>query len=302
MDFSTDFMQGMRDGVLYFRELDDLGFLSNLSEIKYSKDAKLFNNFYSEISTLKMPNLDNIRFQKCTKEETLDLAREIASTLYNGKYDEKLKNMFSQFKVDPTLSRFDGAVRFSYNTVSNKKTFVEGIIHSLRNIYSSSILVHEGTHAIYEEEMPSGTNFTFCEFLPIFSDFYSIIQLDKKYGDEVLKKYLKIRLWSIQNNYKEFLVGPKVLGNVASADPKQLNGTQLAIKYSYHMAYTYLICTIYAIQLYLCYLDSPTSVLEDYRKVVAHEISIEELLKKYNINLRNRENMNETMKLIKSIA
>lgn len=306
MDTNTglvaDFIKGAQDGTSYFKEIEGLGLISELSEIKYSKDARIFNNFFSDISTLKRPNLDNIYFKKSTKAETLSLAKEIASSLYEGKYDEKLDNIFSQFKTDPTLTRFDGAVSFDLDFTAGKKRFLKGIIRSLMNIYSSSILVHEGTHVIFEEDIPRGFNFTLSEILPIFSDFYSILQLDKKYGDEALKKYLTMRLWNIQGNYQEFLSLPKVFGKVNTADNKQLNALQLGFKYSYHQAYTYLISTIYAIQLYLCYLDNPTEVLQDYRKTVAHEISIKELLDKYNVNLRNRDNMNETKRLIKSVT
>lgn len=292
----------IEDAILFFKEIEDCHFTLEQPSLKFSKDVRSLEKFGNFIMSLNFPTLDSIQFEQCSKQDTFDLTREIIHELYGGQFDDYANKLFSIMKVDSTLRQFDSGIAGDYDLNKKTKDYNEGIIYSLKERYSSVLLVHEFTHAFHGCKFHTpGYNYNYNEFFPIFSDFYASKYIKDNLKEDVLEKYAIIRFQSLKESFCEYFGINNCLSELNRKN-NLLTPMELAFKYSYYNAYGYIISTIYGFQLFRYYLDSPKEVLKDYRQVVSHEKTIVELLSAYGIQLRNREKMESLQKVLKQIS
>ena len=125
--------------------------------------------------------------------------------------------------------------------------------------------------------------------------------MDKKLENEHLIKIKLLHFNNVKSACIEYMRTQLFIKNLSKPN-STMSPIEQAFKYSYYNAYQYIIGTIFAHRLFEIYVQDEISVLQDFRKVATHEITIPELLSKYNISLRNFETINNFQKTLTQIT
>lgn len=282
-----DLLHFLENSKLFFQEIKDCQYTLEQTSIKFSKGERNLQKIMTTVSNIDFQDNDDIQFQNRTPSEIIKYTKEINNYIYQNRYEEFIDELLSFIKKDHTISRFDAAIASEYDIVDKTKTFIKGYIYSLTQTYCPILLNHEATHMIYEHKIPSNFNYNYNEFCSIFVDLVAANYMDSIIGDQHLSKYKTIRFNHFKQNCFEYDNLQKRSIDLQQA-PDKLNQQELILQYSYYGTYQYIISTIYAFSLFQLYLNDK-QVLEQFRKVVSHQMTIPEILEYYNISLRNHE-------------
>lgn len=285
----------------FFKEIEECQFSLEQNELEFSKGVKNLDKINRIMVDSTLPSENTIQFYQCTKQETFNYAKTILHDLYNGIYDSYIENLLPIFKVNNSMRTFDAGIAGDYDIKTMKKDYNEGIIYSLKSCYSPIALSHEITHAIIGKEITSDYNYNYNELCPMFADYYAALQMDHQLGNDHLKKTKIIRLNCMKNMCIEFMNVQNFVEELKNPNDK-MTPMKLAFKYSYYNSYQYIIGTIFSHRLFEIFQEAKTEVLHDFQKTTAHEITISELLEKYNISLRDFETVNSFQKTLKQIT
>ena len=103
------------DAQLFFKEIEACNFSLRQEDLEFSKGVKNLDKINSTMEQIIIPSNNNIKFTKCTKEETLNNTKEILHNLYNGIYDSYIESLLPIFKLDNSLSLYDAAIAGDYD-------------------------------------------------------------------------------------------------------------------------------------------------------------------------------------------
>lgn len=286
------------DAILFFKEMEDCQYTLDQPSLEFSKGKRNLEKLNAQIRSCTFPNIDDIIFNTCTKQESIDYLKQILHDLYSGQYDHCIDSIIDLFRVNRKLEKYEGGICHNYNVQQKTKRIEEGETYSWHDTYVPILLSHELTHAFFNASLPDpGFNYNYNELCPIFADHYAAYLMDNFIGENHLQKYMSIRLYATQQYFQEYDNMRNYYAELSKPN-SHLSSMELAFKFSYYNSYQYIISTIYSCYLFELYLNAPSEILKDFHKTVTHEISVEHLLTKYNISLRNPETVQTFQKVL----
>lgn len=289
------------DTQLFFKEIKACQFSLRQEDLEFSKGIKNLDKVNRIMSNATLPSDNTIQFCECSKQENFDYTKEIVHDLYNGKYDTYIESLLPIFKVDSSLQLYDVAIAGDYDIETMTKTYEEGIIYDFRSSYCPIALSHELTHAIVGNTITPGFNYNYNELCSKFADLFAAQQMDKKINNGHFQKIKILQLNALKTACIEFINTQMFIKDFQKPN-SEINPITLAFKYSYYNSYQYIIGTVFSHHLFDIYQEIENEVLQEFQKAVAHEITISELLAKYNISLRNFETVNSFQKSLTQIT
>jgi len=289
------------DARLSFKEIEACQFSLKQEDLEFSKGVKNLDKITRIMANSTLPNDNTIQFCECSKQETFDYTKEILHDLYNGKHDTYIETLLPIFKVDNSLPLFEAAIAGDYDIETMRKTYEAGIIYDFKSSYSPIVLSHELTHAIVGNIITPGFNYNHNELCPKFADLFAALQMEKILGNEHLKKVKIFHLNALKESCIEYMNRQNSIKDLKGPN-SELSPLELAFKYSYYTSYQYIIGTIFSHRLFDIYQEAGSEVLQEFQKAAAHEITISELLAKYNISLRDFETVNSFQKSLTQIT
>ncbi len=266
-------------------------------EFKFSRGAKVYNNILKRLKEIKLPDPKTFQYTTLTIEELKSYIQEILDKIFSSRYT----NTISEYNDLITLEEIPNAFE------ATLESDVQGDTHIIKKFYLSNKLAsieivaaaHEYIHALLSKHITTNfnrviSNIHYRELLSILIEYITIYELSELLKQDKLEtKHNIIRIQNCQDhartleeNHQLLIYTNKVLQN-----PELVSGIKQCITYAEHNAFGYIVSNIYALKLFTYYQDDPQSLISFFTAIIDGEQSISNLLKYYNLDLRNKETL-----------
>lgn len=261
-----------------------------MQELQNSKSIDMFlilfamaENYYDEKTTIKK----------------IDISREKAvAEMYkffdyiSNKSPEVRKALIKYYNTSYFNDKIEGFVFSKNGKVSKVAAPV------FNNLYSTSIGIHEYTHALNFDSISKLNNrYEYEEILPFLNQFLFLEFVDKKYDSkEVIdsSKYFMLQK-QLFLNIKNFM---KIVKEMDINDNAK---TKHALYNKLMEHYKYIIGSLYSLLLYEYYKMDERLFMREYKKLYKSDKKIDDLLNYYSISLENKENILLVKNLVKEV-
>ncbi|MCI8544991.1 MAG: hypothetical protein HFH09_02035 [Bacilli bacterium] len=191
------------------------------------------------------------------------------------------------------MDLFDGATLFHYD--GEERTIIASKIILFRTdlSYNALSLVHENTHILFNNPAPAkGFHIHYNELLPILMELIATMRFEETLRDpNLLKHYIDIRIKTLRDHITEYMQGLQL----RAAGVKN----HIAMEYSIHNSYSYIIAIIYALRLFELYKEEPIAMKKWIQDAITHQRKVEDLLADANVSLKDKDTIKATEKVLK---
>lgn len=199
--------------------------------------------------------------------------------------DKVKESLYKYIDLSYFTKKIDGIV-FEKNNIVSKI-----IVPYFDNIYSTSIGVHEYTHSLNFDKVVDINNIiSYEEILPFLNQFLFLEFVNKKYNTE-----------EIISSSKKFMLNEQLLLSVKSFISNNDENNKCINESKLRECYKYIIGSLYSLSLYEYYNMDKNMFMVEYKKLYSGESRVEDLLKYYDINMKNNENIILVKSLINSL-
>lgn len=258
---------------------------TSYSDIEFRKARNNYNRITSLLSELKYKSPDTYKSSKIKYKELKELLIEILDLIFDGKYHKEIdsynKELLQLSSED--LREWDNGVSYYIS----KDKFITTDIQISRRLTKIEVpfVAHEYIHVLLGKfqtllHRQVLNNYHYDELLSIIIEYITSYELDNIKFEHILDKNNLIRLNHNRNNVTEYNEVQK-LKLVEEFDEE----TKQDEDFLNHILYQYLICDIYATRILDIYKGNKKDVIESIVSILDGKSSIEELKKRYNLNL-----------------
>lgn len=294
----TQMNEIIADALDFWKEIEGMNYVIERCDIINSKPNRRFNQILELILSANIMPIKSSDFKTQTPEETFKRVRDLYHEMFSGKYDEVISMFETRTKESTTFTEFDGGIAFEVNPKNKTKTVSKIRLYSLKSLYSSTALSHEDMHGLFcLNPIEQSLNFNYNELLPITIEKIMAHNL----GDDILLKKQAIRMHHFKETTKEYR---SIIPYFSELDipNEKLSPTALTFKYSFYLAYGYMISTIYAEQLFAYYLENPEAITTRITNIIERKENIPSVLKDLNINLGDNTTFNTFQKTLTKVS
>ena len=244
------------------------------------KDTDYFNNINELYSMSKGINYKDYPLNRINikKKDALKKADEYFYYLsrFNREVMSKINNYNNMiYEVD----EINGGVFFKDDKISRI------LVPRLDNIFSSSILVHEYTHALSLDSVNEIDSMYYDEVCPFLNQFLYL---------EYLRDYYDTK--DLIDSNMNYMIHNQLLYNVSRFKDSINEKHDDRSKIREH--FKYVIGSLYSIVLYDRF-KNDMDFMSNYSMLYNNKNSLEDLLKHYNVDICDKDNINLIKKLIK---
>lgn len=258
---------------------------TSYSDIEFRKARNNYNRITSLLSELKYKSPDTYKSSKIKYKELKELLIEILDLIFDGKYHKEIdsynKELLQLSSED--LREWDNGVSYYIS----KDKFITTDIQISRRLTKIEVpfVAHEYIHVLLGKfqtllHRQVLNNYHYDELLSIIIEYITSYELDNIKFEHILDKNNLVRLNHNRNNVTDYNEVQK-LKLVEEFDEE----TKQDEDFLNHILYQYLICDIYATRLLDIYKGNKKDVIESIVSILDGKSSIEELKKRYNLNL-----------------
>ena len=258
---------------------------TSYSDIEFRKARNNYNRITSLLSELKYKSPDTYKSSKIKYKELKELLIEILDLIFDGKYHKEIdsynKELLQLSSED--LREWDNGVSYYIS----KDKFITTDIQISRRLTKIEVpfVAHEYIHVLLGKfqtllHRQVLNNYHYDELLSIIIEYITSYELDNIKFEHTLDKNNLVRLNHNRNNVTEYNEVQR-LKLVEEFDEE----TKQDEDFLNHILYQYLICDIYATRILDIYKDNKKDVIESIVSILDGKSSIEELKKRYNLNL-----------------
>lgn len=282
----------LEDSISYFDEIKAFEFSLDKIDISGSVEKTIFKNLQSAITS------SNVCFpySKDFKKTSLEENKQLAISFFEKFLGENTSTALTTVPIEKmNMQIFDGATLFKYDLQEKIITPIKIVLYRTDLSYNALSLCHENTHILFNNPIPNpGFHYHYNELLPILIELIAATYFSEILGEKkLLDFYIAIRIKTLQEHILEYESAEKIL------KIKLVQEMSLPIKYSMHNSYTYIISTIYALHLFEQYQKHPNEIRDVIKECLMHQDTIENMLKKRKVSLKNPDTVNATMKVLK---
>lgn len=279
----------------FFDDINRFGYNADFTDISYSRAKKNYENILKRLYELDLPNPGDFSFDKMSIEELISTLETLLVKILGDTHLPYIKHLESLIKKDPSLTYFDAVIEESIETMPPK---VENIyISSKRYNIQVASTGHEMIHAFlskYKGPLFNShfTNVHYNELLSILVEYILVYKLSELLKDpKLISTHEVIRISHDHDQATELLDMRKLSFDINRSNHPEAPFYRKYSEYQEHNALTYIIDDIYSIHLLEHFKNDPEVLTKLIRAVLEGEKTLLDILKYYDISLRNRETL-----------
>lgn len=286
------------------KSCQESGISLEYQELKFSKANKNYNRITDAIEATTVVDDNNI-FKPMSLKEILSISYMAINYMLGSSFtQEEWLNMLDIVERSDSEAVMDGYFSNATNIITKKQI---NMISIPRLDCSGSVvcLNHETAHYLedYKSANRIHNNYHYQEVLSqLFEKITAYLLQEWDIDDKVVEGINAIRIDAVRfhvNSVAESEVLFNQCKQLPGMTPDVLKEGQAVYEYTKHKAYNYALGLTYATRLFNLYLTDQKTFLEQLQKLYKGEAKLDDLLSYYNVSLRNRETVEDTLELIK---
>ncbi len=277
----------------YKKVLDFFNYVKkNSINLSFSEiDNEIAKTYLNDFTNILLNS--NISYQQSslslTPSKVYDLATQILYIMFGKTFsNDDIDELKNKIIITDGANPFEGGIGYL-----DQEKYI--ILECANSNYSVPTLTHESTHYLTDGKYYS--NYHHIETLPILIEFITSLILDgMNIGNNNYEAIIAERFITLQERIKD-----KIKYTITSNDRlnnQLLEQKQMFYVYSSNIAYTYLISTIYALNLLVYYKQDVFAFISKLNRTLKYQNGLEDLIKYYNIDLNKRETYDEPIRIL----
>lgn len=291
-----EFEEMLKQVMDFEHDLHRYNYNNAFQEFSFSRGLKNYQNIIKRLKSINLPDPNTFKYTTLSLDELKEYLTTILNKIFSSKYSDIIEEYHQMISLEPISNPFDAILEKEIidDTAIIKKFHLSSKLASIE----VAATAHEYIHALLAKYTTFKfndilSNIHYNELLSILIEYITIYELSKILKkDQLTEKHNIIRIHNCQeqaisDEENHFLL-PKLKKRL-SFDPFVSDGIDKSLSYSSHNSFGYIISDIYAYQLFNFYLDDPKTLINIFTAIIDGENSIDNLLKYYNISLRNKD-------------
>ncbi len=292
----------------FLDDINRLKYNSEFAELSFSRGKKNYERILTYLNSLELPNPNTFRYQTVSFDELKQILYELMIKILGENFKNKLDQLSQLIRLRD-LPYFNSTVdeqfiyQDRYGQIIKNSTSAASISMKTKAIYISNQLYtiqvsstgHEYTHALQSQFKGDKFNNTFTnihynELLSILVEYILSYELSKMLNDpNIVSSHEVIRIHHDHEQARELHDSRALSVQLNRAKYPANSFYRDYVTYQEHNAFTYIIGDIYSVHLLELYKDDNQSINGLIRAILKGEKSLLELIKHYDLSLRNAE-------------
>lgn len=301
----------------FLDDINRLKYNSEFTELSFSRGKKNYERLITQLNSLKLPNHNTFRYPTLSVAELKSILNELMLKILGESYKNKLEQLGQLIELRD-LPYFSSTINEEfvyqdrYGQIKASPTGAASISMKTKAIYISNQLYtiqvpstgHEYTHALQsrfkgDKFNETFTNIHYNELLSILVEYILTYELSKMLDDQnIVSSHEVIRINHDHEQAKELTDSRALNVQLNRAKMPANSFYRNYITYQEHNAFTYIIGDIYAVHLLELYKGDSQSINNLIRAALNGEKTLLELIKHFDLSLRNAETLDLYQKQI----